>query len=593
MASLDPKARSTALSRTLHAMLLGSALLAGAGCRSWDDFTALEGAAPVTHPRVHTEGPRFGAVLVGYETPLRRDDRFVRATRLYVGGSSLAAEGIASYGVFRIWDEQASGHEIVTVLEPDRADARTLPPGMLGCNAADQAPDSTLANCGSGRRTAAAFPVLHLADEAWYGCIAVSTGVFRTTERIFLRCESAGPRTLALNLESSLGWGASAVGVPFDSSFGVAVFGAPSTDDHGALFRVQHARELLPASLGAPDAAGVRTGAIQIEGLTLTDGASFGRSLALTSVGADRRIRIAAALGEGEASRVAVIDVVSWDATRADAHVVGCLAGGPDDMGFGDALAFGDFDGDGLPELAVGAQPVSPTAAPLERPVAIFDGRGFGADVPCGLDATPSAEPVAMFGCQAASVGGQLVECGASRFGHALAAGDFDGDGLDDLAVGAPGARTSHAGAGVVQTIAGRARLADMGREGSPRGSVLLTDSGDSAGFGSSVAAIPAPFGRADLAASQSAPASVHIFYCSNLAGDDPSSLAAADAGAGTRIVRSCGLAPGSSTSSQLDPRILGGGASPDAGVPDASAPIDAGRDVDAWLAGDVDAARP
>ncbi|WP_299686062.1 FG-GAP-like repeat-containing protein [uncultured Tateyamaria sp.] len=88
---------------------------------------------------------------------------------------------------------------------------------------------------------------------------------------------------------------------------------------------------------------------------------------------------------------------------------------------FGSAIATGDFNGDGLMDVAIGAPGDSATRRVSgSGSVFIYDGTTTGLALP---DVLPH--------------GAGRVSSG-DQFGHALATGDFNGDGFDDLAVGAP-----------------------------------------------------------------------------------------------------------------------------------------------------------
>ena len=112
---------------------------------------------------------------------------------------------------------------------------------------------------------------------------------------------------------------------------------------------------------------------------------------------------------------------------------------------FGTALAAGDFDGDGHQELAIGA----PGDLRAKGSVTIFS--------------SPCDEPVAHRVTQQGALPSRHEA--DDRFGAALAAGDFDGDGYDDLAIGIPGEDfrvTVDAGA-VIVMYGGPTGLTDSG----------------------------------------------------------------------------------------------------------------------------------
>lgn len=90
---------------------------------------------------------------------------------------------------------------------------------------------------------------------------------------------------------------------------------------------------------------------------------------------------------------------------------------------FGQALAVGDFNGDGWDDLATGAPLESndPNPGPAHGIVVVNYGAAYGL--------THLESHTVSAGAPADAI---------VRFGHALAAGDFNGDEYDDLAIGAP-----------------------------------------------------------------------------------------------------------------------------------------------------------
>ncbi|HWB20653.1 MAG TPA: FG-GAP-like repeat-containing protein, partial [Phycisphaerales bacterium] len=122
---------------------------------------------------------------------------------------------------------------------------------------------------------------------------------------------------------------------------------------------------------------------------------------------------------------------------------------------FGAAVTWGDFNGDGYDDLAVGAPGESVSGVQRAGCVNVFYGSASGL--------TSSNAQVWHQNSSGIKDSAQTDD----QFGSALMAGDFDGDGFADLAIGVPNEKVNKlAGAGAVNVIYGSASgLAKSGNQ--------------------------------------------------------------------------------------------------------------------------------
>jgi hypothetical protein len=523
--------------RTLANMLV---LLLG-GCAILDptSFSAMHGTSEV----VIVVGPTgagstgLGAVLLGFGTVL---PDHTDATRLVRASRYLVTSGPSSaYSVYPAFDEHVVDAQTTSGLLV----SATAQPLYAGCVAGSL--------CGQGSSISAAATATWHADATTvrHDCVIVPAGLMLTDattgayhERFHLRCEPMASDVATLNVVAEhVGLGASAASLPAEHPLGVALFGAPGDQfGNGALYRLDDAPAIGFTRVDIP----------------APNGAAIGSSLVAAPL-ADGSILVATG-GIGRPNDPVVV-VASIDPSGGVVRHA-CLRGRG--VGFGSALAMGDLDEDGVPDLAIGAATIVSDVVvtqPMEQPIRIWSGHALVAASAAGCEDPPSTTlaPTRSIDCATDNTSGFTCgggTAGYTAYGISLAIGELNGDTHADLIIGAPlsGLRGQNAGALVV--LAGGGTIDSLGVADHS----VLTYSSLQAGaaLGTHVATVPG-VDRAEILASAPGNGRVALFFCSGLRGDRPEDFV------GRSVTHGCVL--GATPSTGLD-----------AGV-DASAPRDAG----------------
>ena len=537
-----------------------AALLASCTALDPTAFQAMHGTGEVVvipGPGGGNGATGFGVTLLGFGTLL---PDLASPSRLVRGSRYVASSGSGSvFGVYSVFDEQV-------------VDARTTSglivtagttPRYTGCVAG--------VSCGAGSSISAAQTAIWHEDAATtrQACVIVPAGlaiVDQTAgtfhEEIQIRCEpsSSSIQSIAVPVER-VNFGVSATSLPVEHPLGVALFGAPGDRrGNGAVYRLDD----FPLN-----------GFVQID-IAGPAGAGLGRTLASRAL-ADGSILVA--IGGRDRPNDPVVIVATLDPAGGVLRHA-CLRGRGTQ--FGAALAFGDFDADGVPDLAIGSGTATAEVAATQHgdlPIALYAGHALLAASSAGCEDPPSSTLAPARTLECASDAAAGFNCAAmaaqsyTGFGAALAIGDVNADGHDDLIVGAPFANVRAGGAGALIVLGGGATFDAIGATDH----ALLTYSSimADAHLGASVSMVPG-VDRMEIVAGAPGNGRVAVFFCSGIRGDRPEDFV------NRSVTHGCVLSPTAGPLADAGPLPMDMGVAPIDAASVADSAMDAGLDASA-----------
>jgi len=249
-------------------------------------------------------------------------------------------------------------------------------------------------------------------------------------------------------------FGFSLSGIDNDLIIGAPSYILPSSViEAGAIFRVHSAEVGMVKPLGF-SGPNLRYSQLDFNGSTPESSDRFGQSVAVHATGPDTIKVIIGVPFEsiGNVSSAGMINEMNYDLFGGPINYAGFHQGMSDINGtanefdnFGHDVELGDFDGDGSIDAAIGVPFEDITDINGTGAVNIIMGGELGILTTAGDQIWTQATP---------GINGSLDE--DDNFGFALSAGDFNGDGKSDLAIGVPGdSPDSESQAGSVNVLYG------------------------------------------------------------------------------------------------------------------------------------------